>query len=200
MNTRSHASLASLLGLALLGGCSSAPRTPDAAVNPSLAKLSVPADATPADADRAALSRFVGVWNFEGVVVGADNKTSDVAGNAAAAIEKEHFVLLELRPTSGQMGGRPARTGGAILLGSEPGIGLTATAWGDASPAVSRMTGTTRLGGGIFSFSELRTPTNTPRISLTITFETNDRWVAVVNDVSKYAKPMLARYTFSRAK
>jgi hypothetical protein len=187
-------------GLVALAGCQSKPQVADNAVNPSLSRLSVPEGATPIDADRAALSRFVGVWRFEGVTVNAKNEQTTVQGNAAGTIEKEHFVLLELAPTSGQMGGRAVRSAGSMLFAAEPGVGLTVTAWGDASPAINRMTGATSLKGGVFSFAELRTPTNAARMGMTITFETDDRFVAAISDLSKAGRPVLARYTFSRSK
>lgn len=185
-------------GCVALAGCQSSPKVADNAVNPSLSRLNVPEGAAPIDADRAALARFVGVWRFEGVLVNANKEQTTVQGSAAGTIEKEHFVLLELAPSSGQLGGRAMRSAGSMLFAAEPGVGLTITAWGDAAPAVSRMTGTTSLKGGVFSFTELRTPTNAARLGLSITFETDDRFVASISDLSKPGRPFLARYTFTR--
>jgi len=176
-----------------LTGCQCGSSAPTYSQNPALRQIQPPANATAADADRATLARFVGVWTFEGWSVAADGTERTVAGNAAAAIESEHFVLLTIHRTSGQLAGRAGRTVGSMLLASEPEVGITLTAWGDESPFVRRLIGKTHGSGSVFSFDE-----RNRGLSLTLTFETDDRWVAEARESNNGAQSVVARYKFSR--
>lgn len=182
----------------LLAGCqsSSAPAAHFAA-NPALSPIQVPPGGSSCDADRAALARFVGVWNFDGWANSGGARTT-ASGKAAATIENQHFVLIDLQTTSGTVGARAGTKSGSMLLASEPGIGLTLTAWGDASPSMSRAIGRAEGNASAFMFEEARTPAGMHRLSITMTFETNDRWVASIHDLSVGGQPRVAQYTFTR--
>jgi hypothetical protein len=149
-----------------------------------------------ADTDRAALARFVGVWNFEGSSIGKDGARKQATGRAAAAIENEYFVLFDLQATGGNLSGQTSRKAGSMIFASEPGIGLTLTAWGDASPSICRLVGRVREGGNVLAFEEAKTPGDRRRISLVITFENKDRWTAEVHDLTAPQHPLIASYTF----
>src|SRR5690606_31063353 len=100
------------------------------APNPALRPLTLPANATLADEDRAALARFIGVWDFEGWSTTDAGQRQNARGTAAAASEHEHFVLVDVRSTAGQLSGEAGRSAGSMLLAVDPGSGLTLTAWG----------------------------------------------------------------------
>jgi hypothetical protein len=186
--------------VSLLLACQSSPPPSDEPLpGGSLRHLQTPGNATEPDADRAALSRLVGVWSFEGWSDQGGAARTTTAGRAAAAIENEHFVLLDLQTTSGQLAGTAAHKGGSMLFASEPGIGLTLTAWGDASPSITRLAGDVNPDASVFTFRELKTPPGRHRLACTLTFETDDRWVAEIRDVSEAARPVVARYVFTRA-
>jgi len=182
----------------MLCGCESSSPARHQGTNPALRQIEAPASGGTVDADRAALARFVGVWNFEGWAINGGNRVT-AAGKAAAAIENDHFVLIDVQTTSGTLGSRASNKSGSVLLASEPGIGLTMTAWGDASPAISRATGHVEGNASAFVFDEARTPKGVHRLSMTMTFETDDRWVARVHDLSAGDHPLVAQYTFTRA-
>lgn len=199
MNARRAAPVLLLVaGPLWAAGCQAIPQEPEGSPpNPALRSIRVPPSASPADADRAALARFVGAWDFEGWS-GHEGRRTQGAGRAAAVIEDEHFVLLDLEATTGQLGGRTGRKSGSMILASEPGIGVTLTAWGDAAPSISRLAGRAHGNGAVFTLDEARTPAGRPRLSMTITFETDDRWVAEIRERGRTSPP-LARYTFTRA-
>jgi len=180
-------------------GCQSAERA-DSPPPPTapLRALQVPIDAAPADADRAALARFVGVWNFEGRA-GRDALPRSASGFAAGVIEDEHFILIDFQATSGELAGRAGRKGGSMLLASEPGLGITLTAWGDASPSISRFVGRAHHAGSSFAFHEAQTPENRHRLDLNITFTSDDRWTLEVRDTTAPGDPIVAFYQFTRA-
>lgn len=181
------------LGCAVVGlstGCQSDASSRDQKENAAMT-------ASSAEADRATLARFVGVWTFEGWTKGSDGVQHAANGHGAGAIEKGHFVLLEVQTTAGEFGGRTGERSGSMLFASEPGIGVTLTAWGDSSASVSRLVGTVN-NSGVFAFNEVTTPGDRPRASLVITFESNDRWIAEIRDVTAARTPMTARYQFTR--
>jgi hypothetical protein len=186
------------LGLASLWGCQCQPCACAHPANPTLRQLEISAGASAADADRAALSRFVGVWTFDGwsAASGCDRKPR--AGKAAAAIEDEHFVLIDLQTTSGPVGGHSEQKSGSLMLGSEPGIGVTLTAWGSASPSISRFVGSAARDGSFFCFKEVRTVADTRRLWVCIWFETDDQWTAQVRDGTASDHPLIAEYKFTR--
>lgn len=184
---------AGLAGVVGITGCSSSGPAVSDVPNLALRPLQVPANATAADEDRAALGRLVGVWNFEGWSKDADGQRRTASGTAAAAIEHEHFVLLDIRSTVGELSGRAGSTTGSMLLASEPGTGLTLTAWGDAAPAVRRLSGTVHGNGSVIA---LREPGR--GAMLTLTFETDDRWVAELHEAGAARDSAVARYVFSR--
>lgn len=186
------------LGLASLWGCQCQPSACAHPANPALHRLEIPVGATAADADRAALSRFVGVWTFDGWSVATGGDRKPCAGKAAAAIEDEHFVLIDLQTTSGQVGVHSEHKSGSLMLGSEPGIGVTLTAWGSASPSISRFAGSAAGDGSFFCFREARTAADTRRLRVCIWFETDDRWTAQVRDGSASDHPLIAEYKFTR--
>lgn len=165
--------------------------------DPNLMKLQMPAGSD-ADQRRATLARFIGVWKFEGSVLELNGSRRNVSGEAAAAIEEEHFVKIDMLATSGALAGYAGKKSGTLLLASEPDVGLTLTAWGDASPAITRMTGTQQNRGQQFVFEELRTPAGRNRHQLAIRFETDHRWTAEIRDIDADSDPVLASYTFTR--
>lgn len=192
---------AALTAAALLGaGCSTHQTTAEHPVNPALRAITPPAHGTAADADRAALARFVGVWNFEGWSTDPTGAHQPGAGHAAAVIESEHFVLMDLLTTSGQLAGRTSRKSGSMIFASEPGIGVTMTAWGDASPSISRMVGRAEGNGSVFTFHEAKTPEGHHQMGAIVTFETDDRWVVDIKNASMSGEPVVARYTFTRVR
>src|SRR5262249_53142580 len=120
-----------------------------------------------------------------------------VKGIAAAVIEDEHFVRLDMKSTEGQLGGRAARNHGTLMFASEPGIGLTLTAWGDGSPGISRLTGTVPPDGSTFTSTEAKTPSGIERVQLSITFQTDNQWTAEIRDLAGQ-HPAIASYRFTR--
>ena len=188
-----------IIASVLATGCQSQSAPADRPANMALKRIDTPAGATQADADRAALARFIGAWNFDGWSAPPGSAHSQVSGRAAATIEREHFVLIDLQATSGELAGATGRRAGSMLLASEPGIGATLTAWGDACPSISRLVGQVKGNGSVFSFHEVTTPAGRHRHSLVITFETDDRWTAEIRDISVSGDPLLCSYQFTRA-
>jgi hypothetical protein len=179
-------------------GCKSASTGEEYAHNPALRRITPPEGATPADADRAALARFVGAWNFEGWSSDQGSARVSATGRAAATIENQHFVLLDLETTGGELGGRAGRKSGSMLLASEPGIGATLTAWGDAAPSISRLVGRVEGNGAAFVFDEVKAPSGKHRHAMVITFQTDDKWSAEIRDVTAGERQVVARYEFTR--
>lgn len=183
------------------GGCqsmSASDSAPQQAANPPLRRLEIPKDATPIDADRAALSRFVGVWDFSGWATAPDGSHTPGSGRAAAAIENQHFLLIDVQAASGQTAGRAGHKGGSMLFASEPRMGLTLTAWGDASPSLTRLTGHCEGSCSKFVFNEVNSPSDSRTLALTISFQSDDRWVADVRDNAASGHPVVASYVFTR--
>lgn len=186
------------LAMMFAAGCGSSSHD-TFAENPGLRAVQAPAGGGRADADRAALARFVGTWTFEGWSIDQGGKRLPVSGRAAGAIENEHFVLIDIQATEGQLGGRSGRKSGSMLLASEPGAGLTLTAWGDASPSITRMTG--QVGGNAsgFVFNEVKTASGKKPVVMTVRFETDDRWTVELHASKGSDAKMLARYEFARS-
>lgn len=183
-----------------VAGCQSESAASKYTVNPALRPIAFPSGGTPSDADRATLARFVGVWNFEGGTQAPDGTRINAKGIVAGVIEDEHFVLLDIEVTEGQLAGRAGRKAGSMFLAAEPGIGMTLTAWGDASPSISRLIGEVHGNGSVFTFREARTPPGRRRIGLEIQFESDDRWVAEVMESTAQNARVVARYAFTRAR
>lgn len=204
MSTRAFGGL-SIAAVLMLTACESQPRNisgQHSEMNAQAGAANLMAIQLPAGSDadqrRATLARFIGVWTFQGSVLELDGSRRTVSGEAAAAIEEEHFVKIDLRATSGALAGYTGKKGGTMLLASEPDVGLTLTAWGDASPAITRMTGTQQNRGQQFLFEEVRTPAGRSRHQLAIGFETDHRWTAEIRDLSNPGGPAAATYTFTR--
>lgn len=198
MNFATRLCAATLIGAVCgLTGCqSNAPES--SATGANLRPITAPAGGTSADRDRSALARLIGVWDVKGWRSGEDGARQDVLAHAAGVIESEHFVLLTVQATSGQFAGRSARSLASLLFASEPGIGPTLTVWGDASPAINRLTGWTAEDASRFTFTEVKTASGAPRMNVTITFESDDAWVAQFRRSELLAEPV-AEYRFTRA-
>ncbi|MBS0196744.1 MAG: hypothetical protein JSR77_08300 [Planctomycetes bacterium] len=178
-------------------GCGSQPRTAAPDAHRALRPIVTIAGASAADKDRAALARFVGDWKFEGFAMNGSDRAKG-SGRAAASIEREHFVLLDLQAAEGQLSGHAAKKSGSMIFASEPAIGLTLTAWGDASPAMTRMVGEVDANASHFTFNEMRTAPGVHRHTISFDFETDDRWIAEIRDESERNTPVVARYEFTR--
>src|SRR5690606_31871573 len=98
-----------------------------------------------------------------------------------------------------QLAGRAGRKSGSMIFASEPGVGPTMTAWGDASPAISRFQGRVEGNGSAFSFTEVKTAVGQRRHSVTIVFQTDDAWTAEIRDLTASGSPVVAKYRFTRA-
>ncbi len=187
--------------MALIGGCQSMEDATGNGVNPALRPLQTGPDATDADKQRAALSRLVGVWTFagwSGATADWDTRAPDVAGLAAGVVESGYFVLLDLDVTSGEFAGSDQGKEASMLFASEPGVGATVSAWGDAAPSISRLVGEIVNNGANFNYTELRTPEGRGRVSLSIEFVTDDHWIAEIRDAETEPHSIIARYDFQR--
>ena len=60
-----------------------------------------------------------------------------------------------------------------------------------------RLTGRASQGGARFVFDEQRTPPDRRRVSIVITFESDDRWLLEVHDVG--SRQVVAGYRFNRS-
>lgn len=178
----------------LVSGCASAPPRMNDASNPSLRMIESPSGASQIDSDRVKLARFIGVWSFQGTVEDESGSSRGVSGNAAGVLESGQFVLLDVQATNGEFAGRSGRKSGSLLLGGEPGKGLTVTAWGDGSPQVRRLVGATNADGSVFEFRQVHG--GPERVTLRIAFETDDRWIATITRSTGTAR---AVYTFTRS-
>ncbi|MGH7242030.1 MAG: hypothetical protein ACREJD_01260 [Phycisphaerales bacterium] len=105
-----------------------------------------------ADADRALLGKLVGDWRFEGSWSENGGATNNVTGRAAGVLVNNYFVMMDVQTTSGQLSGRTSRDEGSILFATEPGMGMTISAWGDASPAITRLIGRAENGGSVLEY------------------------------------------------
>ena len=193
MNTRNLIPAALAAAALSVFGCQSNPSNTDAgepAAQPS-------SNQSRADTDREALAHLVGVWNFRGWST-LNGQHHDASGRAAASIENKYFILMDIQASSGDFAGGATRKSGSFLFASEPGMGLTLTAWGDASPSIRRLMGQSNNSGGELSYKELQPPEDLRRIALTITFQGSDRWTAEVRDSSAAGRPLVASYTFTR--
>jgi hypothetical protein len=85
-----------------------------------------------------------------------------------------------------------------MLFASEPGMGMTLTAWCETSPSLRRLTGRVNAGGTL-TYTEARAPDHVHRIELNITFENDDRWTAELRDAGAAGRPIVAAYTFTRS-
>lgn len=209
MNTRQSERLFGLGGMARLTalvcvgavwpmvvGCQSPQSVPP---NPRLRVIELPQGGTPTDFDRAALTRLTGMWNFDGWSCAEGAERRNGSGRARGAIENDHFMLVDLKVTSGEAAGRFGHRMGSMMFASEPGVGVTMTMWGDGSPSMGRFVGHTEGAGSAFILNEARTPPDIHRLKATISFETDDRWTIEMRDVQAKDKPLIASYTFTRA-
>lgn len=176
-----------------MSGCASTPPRVTDGSNPALRAIESPSGASQLDSDRIKLARFIGVWSFQGTVAGEGGSTRAVAGTAAGVLENGHFVLLDVQATNGEFAGGSGRKSGSLLLGGEPGKGLSVTAWGDGAPEVRRLVGATNADGSVFEFREVHG--GSARVTLRMVFETDDRWVATITRGNDSAR---AVYTFTR--
>ncbi len=191
MNTRLMTrSAAALVTLALFGaGC----QTSGPAAN-----ATSPAAVSAADSDRAALAKLVGAWDFDGWWKAAGQPENKVQGRAAATLENKYFLLMDVQTAPGSTGGRLGGKSGSFLFASEPGIGLTVTAWGDASPSITRLVGHASSGGTVLTFAPAHTQDRNVR--LVIRIESDTRWTAEVTNPAAEGDGALASYTFTRSK
>lgn len=150
--------------------------------------------ASVADSNRTLLTKLVGDWQFEGAWSGADGKPNAVQGRAAGVLVNNFFVLLDVQSTEGQLAGRTTREDGSMLFAAEPGRGLTVTAWGDASPSVTRLVGGSHDNGNVFSFVPADGTGNAA--ALVIRFDGPDRFTTQLNPGAALSS---ASYTFTRA-
>ena len=181
---------ANAMVFSLTSGCAGTQPRVSAPANPSLRAIQSPAGASQVDSDRVKLSRFIGVWNFRGRVAEDDGLEREVSGQAAGVLENSQFVLIDVKAMDGALAGSTSRKSGSLLLGAEPGKGLTITAWGDGAPEVRRLWGGTNSDGSVFEFRE-----HHGRVLMRIAFETDDRWTATIRRGSGKAR---ASYVFTR--
>jgi hypothetical protein len=176
-----------LVGVAMVGGC----QTGNASSTSSDASFST----ATADSDRAHLVKLVGEWQFEGSWSGADGKQNAVQGRAAGVLVNNYFVMLDVQTTSGELAGRTTREDGSMIFAAEPGVGMTVTAWGDASPTVTRLVGRTEQGGNVFNFVPAGGTANAA--ALIVRFDGPDRFTTQLNPGAVLSS---ANYTFTRVK
>lgn len=184
-----------VIGSAVFCGCAGTPPRVGDAPNASLRALEIESGAPQSDADRMKLTRFIGVWSFRGTVTDEGGGTREVAGTAAGVLEDSHFVLLDVEATQGAFAGETGRKSGSMLFASEPGKGLTVTAWGDGAPAVRRLIGATNSDGSVYEFRAMHGQKHGAGVGMRIVFETDDRWTATL---TRHSGPARASYVFTR--
>lgn len=174
------------LMLVAMAGCQTG-NAPSGAANSS---FSIQA----ADSERTHLAKFVGDWQFEGSWSGADGKPHPVQGQAAGVLVNNFFVMLDIQTTSGELAGRTTREDGSIVFASEPGVGVTVTAWGDASPNVTRLVGRSEQGGNVLRFVPAGGTANA--VALVVQFDGPNRFTTQLNPGAALSS---ANYTFTRS-
>lgn len=184
---RASFGVAAIAGVGFLAGC----KTDGAACCASNSNVTVER----ADSDRAQLAKLVGEWQFQGSWSGADGVAHNVEGRAAGVLVNNYFVMLDVQTTSGELAGRTSREDGSMLFAAEPGVGMTVSAWGDASPSVTRLVGTVRDGGNELSFVPASGTANAT--ALVLRFEGPDRFTTQLNPGAVLSS---ANYTFTRVK
>jgi len=175
-----------LAGLGFVGGCQTG--------NTSSVSSDSSFTTARADADRALLAKLVGAWQFEGTWSGANGVQNTVQGRAAGVLVNNYFVLLDVQTTSGELAGRTSRDEGSILFAAEPGVGMTVSAWGDASPSIVRLVGRAEQGGNVLSFAPAGNSANAT--ALVVRFDGPDRFTTQLNPGAALSS---ASYTFTRA-
>lgn len=179
--------VAAIAGVGVLAGC----KTDGAACCAPNSAFTVER----ADSDRAHLAKLVGEWQFQGSWSAADGVAHNVEGRAAGVLVNNYFVMLDVQVTSGELAGRTSREDGSMLFAAEPGVGMTVSAWGDASPSVTRLVGTVRDGGSELSFVPASGTANAT--ALVLRFEGPDRFTTQLNPGAVLSS---ANYTFTRVK
>jgi len=147
-----------------------------------------------ADSDRGLLAKLVGDWRFEGSWTGAGGVKNNVQGRAAGVLVNNYFITMDVQTTSGELAGRTSRDEGSILFASEPGIGLTASAWGDASPSITRLVGHSESNGSILAY--VPAGGNSNAVAFTIRFDGENSFIANITGGSNGQRA--ATYTFTR--
>lgn len=175
-----------LAGVAMLGGC----QTGNSSSGSSDSSFST----SRADSDRALLVKLVGDWQFDGFWSGADGVKHNVQGRAAGVLVNNFFVMLDIQTTSGELAGRTTREDGSMLFAAEPGLGVTVSAWGDASPSVTRLVGRSESDGSVLSFLPAQGAANA--VALVVRFDGPDRFTTQINPTAALSS---ASYTFTRA-
>ncbi|MBX3389422.1 MAG: DUF1579 family protein [Phycisphaeraceae bacterium] len=148
-----------------------------------------------ADADRGQLAKLVGAWRFEGSWSGEDGQKHSVQGRAAGVLVNNFFVLLDVQTTSGELAGQTSRQEGSLLFASEPGKGLTVTAWGDASPSITHLIGHSEEGGKVLTYLPASGPSNA--VAVVVRFEGDNHFSTEISAGS--GGKGVAEYTFTRA-
>lgn len=130
------------------------------------------------DRDRLALARFARRWDVSGWET-AGGQRHDITGVANGAVERNYFVRLDVSVTAD---GQPQqRSEGSIVLGSEPGRGVTMSSRFDTSPMTFSYTGQIIDGGNTIIFNESAGSSQRGR-QVTIRFVSPDEFVADVTD------------------
>lgn len=144
--------------------------------------------------DRAHLARLVGAWDYSGWFQPEGDGRRESTGRAAGVIEHDHFVLFDTEAVVTQNGERRWMEG-SMIYSVEPGAGLMLTEWSESDPSVHRMHGRFEEGGRRMVFDDFVGRSAGDDLTLTLWFETSDRWTATFRRDGDVA----AVYTFTRA-
>jgi uncharacterized protein YcfJ len=137
------------------------------------------------DRDRLALARFARRWDVSGWETVAGQRHF-VNGVATGVVERNYFVRLDMSMT---VDGQPQqRSEGSIVLGSEPGRGVTMSSRFDTSPMTFSYTGQIVDGGDTIVFNESAGSSQRGR-QVTIRFLSPDEFVADVTDTKAGGEP-----------
>ncbi|MBX3378669.1 MAG: hypothetical protein KF805_01120 [Phycisphaeraceae bacterium] len=146
-----------------------------------------------ADSDRALLAKLVGEWRFSGAWAGADGTNHNVEGRAAGVLVNNYFVMLDVQTTAGQLAGRTSNNDGSMLFAAEPGVGMTVSAWGDASPSITRLVGRAD-DGPMLTFLPASGPSNA--VAMVVRFEGDNQFSTEISGGAGGSGK--ANYTFTR--
>lgn len=144
--------------------------------------------------ERAHLARLVGAWDYSGWFEPEGGPRRESSGRAAGAIEHEHFVLFDTEAVVTE-GGESRWIEGSMVFSVEPGAGLMLTEWSELDPSVRRMHGRFEDGGRRMVFDRFAGRAAGSDLTLTLRFETADRWTATF----ALGGSVAASYTFERA-
>lgn len=151
---------------------------------------------TDIDRQRMMLSQLTGSWNVNGWTQHRNGQREFASGTAMGFVEQNYFLNLSISVAINNQPGNQAS--GTVVLGADPGTGMTMTSRFSTAPGEARFVGAADVNAKVVTVLETVPQVQGIQRKIVIRMLNGNQWVMNVYNIAAPMSPQIGEFTFTR--